>query len=176
MCESSSESDFQVDSDGCLRFRGRTNVPRDTELIRNILQEAHDSSMYIHPGSTKMYNDLKETYWWNVEMGSSYYGFCNRITSDSEEKDAIWIVRLHGVPLSIISNRDQKFTSRFWKKLQVALGTKLNLSTTFHPQTDGQSQRIIQTLEDMLQCCVLEFRGSWEAYLPLVEFAYNNIY
>ncbi|TYH01630.1 hypothetical protein ES288_A09G074600v1 [Gossypium darwinii] len=84
------------------------------------------------------------------------------------------IVRLHEVPISIISNRDPRFTSRFWKKLQEALGMKLNFSTAFHPQTDGQSKRVIQILEDMLRCCVLEFEGSWEKYLPLVEFAYNN--
>ena len=85
-------------------------------------------------------------------------------------------MRLHGVPLSIISDRDPRFTSRFWKKLQEALGTKLNFSTAFHPQTNGQSERVIQVLEDMLRCCVLEFQGSWERYLPLVEFAYNNSY
>ncbi|KAK5771897.1 hypothetical protein PVK06_048152 [Gossypium arboreum] len=84
------------------------------------------------------------------------------------------IVRLHGVPMSIISDRDLRFTSRFWKKLQEALGTKLNFSTAFPPQTDDQSERTVQVLEDMLRCCVLEFEGSWEKYLPLVEFAYNN--
>ncbi len=56
------------------------------------------------------------------------------------------------------------------------MGTKLNFSTAFHPQTDGQSERVIQILEDMLRCCVLEFGGSWERYLPLAEFAYNNSY
>ncbi|KAG8489226.1 hypothetical protein CXB51_017295 [Gossypium anomalum] len=84
------------------------------------------------------------------------------------------IVRLHGVPLSIISDRDPRFTLRFWKKLQEALGTKLSFSTVFHPQSDGQSERMIQILEDMLRSCILEFQGSWEKYLPLVEFAYNN--
>ena len=83
-------------------------------------------------------------------------------------------VRLHGVPISIVSDRDPRFTSRFWKKLQEALGTKLHFSTAFHPQTDGQSERIIQILEDMLRCCILEFSSSWERYLPLIEFAYNN--
>ena len=84
------------------------------------------------------------------------------------------IVRLHGVPISIVSDRDPRFTSRFWKKLQDALGTELHFSTAFHPQTDGQSERIIQILEDMLRCCILEFEGTWERYLPLIEFAYNN--
>ena len=69
------------------------------------------------------------------------------------------IVRLHGVPVSIVSDRDPKFTSRFWPSVQVALGTRLHFSTTFHPQTDGQSERTIQTLEDMLRGYVMEFKG-----------------
>ena len=85
------------------------------------------------------------------------------------------IVRLHRVPLSIIFGRDPRFTSRFWKKLHEALGTWLNFSTAFHPQTDGQSERVIQILEDMLRGCVIDFRGSWEDYLSLAEFAYNNV-
>ena len=84
------------------------------------------------------------------------------------------IVRLHGVPLSIVSDRDSRFTSRFWKELQSALGTKLKFSTTFHPQTDGQSERLIQVLEDMLRGYVMEFLGSWDRYIPLIEFSYNN--
>ena len=77
------------------------------------------------------------------------------------------IVSLHGVPVSIISDRDPRFTSRFWKRLMKELGVKLNLSTAFHPQTDGQSERTIQTLEDMLRSCVLRFKGHWNEYLPL---------
>ena len=86
------------------------------------------------------------------------------------------VVRLHGVPLSIVSDRDPRFTSRFWLSLQRELGTKLNFSTAFHPQTDGQSERTIQTLEDMLRACILEFRGSWDEHVALMEFAYNNQY
>ncbi|KAK5832718.1 hypothetical protein PVK06_016521 [Gossypium arboreum] len=86
------------------------------------------------------------------------------------------IVQLHGVLMSIISDRDPRFTSRFWKKLQEALGTRLDFSTAFHPQTDGQSERVIQILEDMLRGCIIDFRRSWEDYLPLAEFAYNNSY
>ena len=84
------------------------------------------------------------------------------------------IVRLHGVPRTIVSDRDPKFLSRFWEKLQEAFGSKLCLSTAFHPATDGQTERTIQTLEDLLRCCVLDFEGSWEDKLPMVEFAYNN--
>jgi transposase InsO family protein len=86
------------------------------------------------------------------------------------------IVRLHGVPKSIVSDRDPHFTSRFWMNLYKALGTKLRFSTAYHPQTDGQSKRTIQTLEDMLRACVLDFCGVWARYLPLIEFTYNNSY
>ena len=84
------------------------------------------------------------------------------------------IVRLHGILVSIISDRDPRFTSRFWGKLQEALGTRLNFSTAFHPQTDGQSERVIQILEDMLRSCVIDLEGSWDRHLALVEFVYNN--
>ncbi|GFZ15866.1 hypothetical protein Acr_25g0002750 [Actinidia rufa] len=84
------------------------------------------------------------------------------------------IIRLHGTPVSIVSDRDPRFMSKFWKSLQRALGTELSFSTAFHPQMDGQSERTIQTLEDMLRLCVLDFQGNWEMHLPLVEFAYNN--
>ncbi|KAL0287149.1 UNVERIFIED_CONTAM: Transposon Ty3-I Gag-Pol polyprotein [Sesamum calycinum] len=84
------------------------------------------------------------------------------------------IVRLHGVPVSIMSDRDPRFTSHFWESLQRALGTKLHFSTVFHPQTDGQSEKTIQTLEDMMSACIMEFKGNWDDHLPLMEFAYNN--
>ncbi|GJY63489.1 putative reverse transcriptase domain-containing protein [Tanacetum coccineum] len=86
------------------------------------------------------------------------------------------IVARHGVPVSIISDRDGRFTSRCWQTVQKALGTKLDMSTAYHPQTDGQSERTIQTLEDMLRACVIDFGGSWDVHLPLAEFSYNNSY
>ncbi|KAL0561655.1 hypothetical protein IC582_002095 [Cucumis melo] len=86
------------------------------------------------------------------------------------------IVSQYGVPVSIVSDRDSIFTSKFWPRLQNALGIKLHFSIAFHPQTDGQSERTIQTFEDMLRACVLQFKGSWDSQLPLVEFAYNNSY
>ncbi|GJT39320.1 retrovirus-related pol polyprotein from transposon TNT 1-94 [Tanacetum coccineum] len=86
------------------------------------------------------------------------------------------IVCRHGVPVSIISDRDSHFTSNFWRSLQKALGTNLDMSTAYRPQTDGQSERTIQTLEDMLRACVIDFGNSWDRHLPLVEFSYNNSY
>ncbi|KAJ9556410.1 hypothetical protein OSB04_011024 [Centaurea solstitialis] len=86
------------------------------------------------------------------------------------------VVRRHGVPVSIISDRDTRFTSRFWERFHADMGTRLHFSTAYHPQTDGQSECTIQTLEDMLRACVLDFGGSWDTYLPLAEFSYNNSY
>jgi len=139
-----------------------------------------------------------------MEMGSDYHGLCGRFAKSTRWPNSIWvvidrltksahfipfhiidfvpklakmyirdIVRLHGVPVSIVSDRDSRFTSRFWKCLH-ELGTNLNINTAYHPQTDGQSWRTIQILEDMLRLCVLDFKSKWIKYLPLVEFAYNN--
>ncbi|GKF99238.1 putative reverse transcriptase domain-containing protein, partial [Tanacetum coccineum] len=112
--------------------------------------------------------------------------FVTKLPRTSSGHDTIWvivdrltkseIVAKHGVPISIISDRDSRFTSRFWQSMQEALGTCLDMSTAYHLQTDGQSEHTIQTLEDMLRVCVLDFEESWDVHLPLVEFSYNNSY
>ncbi|GKF45148.1 reverse transcriptase domain-containing protein, partial [Tanacetum coccineum] len=86
------------------------------------------------------------------------------------------IVCRHGVLVSIILDRDSHFTSGFWRSLQKASSTNVNMSMTYHPKTDGQSERTIQTLEDMLRACMINFGSSWDRHLPLVEFSYNNSY
>ncbi|GJS97815.1 reverse transcriptase domain-containing protein [Tanacetum coccineum] len=86
------------------------------------------------------------------------------------------VVMRHGIPISIICDRDPRFASNFWRSLQKALGTNLDMSTAYHPQTNGQSERTIQTLEDMLRACVIEFGKGWVNHLPLVKFSYNNSY
>ena len=86
------------------------------------------------------------------------------------------IVCLHGVPKSIVSDRGSQFTSRFWEGLHEALGTVLNFSTAYHPQTDGQTERVNQVLEDMLQACALDYGKGWDKNLPYAEFSYNNSY
>ena len=86
------------------------------------------------------------------------------------------IVRLHGVLVSIVSDRVPRFTAHFWKSFQKVMGTQLMMSTAFHPQKDGQSEMTIQVLEDMLRARILDLKGSWEEPLPLVEFGYNNSY
>ncbi|GJU31424.1 putative reverse transcriptase domain-containing protein [Tanacetum coccineum] len=86
------------------------------------------------------------------------------------------VVIRHGIPVSIICDRDPRFASNFWRSLQKALGTNLDMSTAYHPQTDGQRERTIQNLEDMLRACVIDFGNGWIKYFPLVEFSYNNSY
>nr|GFB96784.1 putative reverse transcriptase domain-containing protein [Tanacetum cinerariifolium] len=86
------------------------------------------------------------------------------------------VVMRHGIPVSIISDRDPRFASNFWRSLQNALGTRLDMSTAYHPETDGQSERTIQTLEDMLCACAIDFGKGWVNHLPLVKFSYNNSY
>ncbi|GJS95018.1 putative reverse transcriptase domain-containing protein [Tanacetum coccineum] len=86
------------------------------------------------------------------------------------------VVTRHGMPVSISCDRDPRFASIFWRSLQNALGTNLDMSTAYHPQTDGQSERTIQTLEDMLRACAIDFGKGWVNHLPLVEFSYNNSY
>nr|GEV23106.1 reverse transcriptase domain-containing protein [Tanacetum cinerariifolium] len=86
------------------------------------------------------------------------------------------VVSRHGVPVSIISDRDNRFTSHFWQSLQKALGTQLDMSTSYHPQTDGQIERTIQKLEDMLRACVIDLEKGWHRHSPLVEISYNNSY
>ncbi|GJY78062.1 reverse transcriptase domain-containing protein [Tanacetum coccineum] len=86
------------------------------------------------------------------------------------------IVARHAIPASIIYDHDGRFTSNFWKSFQKALGTDISMSTAYHPETDGQSEKTIQTLEDMLRACVIDFRKGWVKHLPLAEFSYNNSY
>ncbi|GJT77488.1 putative reverse transcriptase domain-containing protein [Tanacetum coccineum] len=215
---------FEVRSDGTRYFDKRIWLPRYGGLRNLIMHESHKSKYSIHPGSDKMYQDMKQLYWWpNMKADiATYVSKCltcakvkaehqkpsgllqqpeipvwkwERITMDfivglprtPSGYDSIWVIvdRLtksahflpvkttdsmekltqlylkeivcrHGVPISIISDRDSKFASRFWRSLQGALGTQLDMSTAYHPQTDGQSERTIQTLEDMLRAAPFE--------------------
>ena len=237
-------TDYAIDESGGLLYKSRLCVPNDMDLRKKILYECHNTVFTMHPGGNKMYQDMKQYYWWRGMKKdiSEYVSKCltcqqvkaehqvpsdllnplpipklkwDNITMDfvsgfpltQRKHNAVWVIvdrltkfahflpvrldysmdrlvelyvseifKLHGIPLSIVSDRDPRFTSRFWKELQSAFGTRLNFSTVFHPQTNGQSERVIQVLEDMLQGCVLDFSGSWDRYIPLMEFAYNNSY
>ncbi|KAA3480573.1 DNA/RNA polymerases superfamily protein [Gossypium australe] len=188
-CESNVESDIQISPDGCLMFRDRVCVPRDDELIRKILHEAHSGcfmkkeipefvSRYLSCQQMKAEHQVPSgllqpimVFEWKWDMITM--DFVTGLPLTSKKKDAVWVVvdRLtkstHFIPIRDLHHG-------FGKKLQESLGTKLSFSTGFHSQTDGQSERLVQILEDMFRCCVLEFRGNWEKYLSLVEFAYNN--
>jgi hypothetical protein len=86
------------------------------------------------------------------------------------------VLCLHGVPKTIVSDRESQFVARFWEQLHASLGTHLIHSSAYHPQTDGQIERVNQILEDMLRACVMEYPGSWDKNLPWAEFSYNNSY
>nr|GFD31847.1 putative reverse transcriptase domain-containing protein [Tanacetum cinerariifolium] len=86
------------------------------------------------------------------------------------------VVTRHGIPVLIISDHDSRFASNFWRSLQNALGTRLDMSTTYHPETDGQSERTIQTIKDMLRVRAIDFGKGWVNHLPLVELSYDNNY
>ncbi|GJS73783.1 putative reverse transcriptase domain-containing protein [Tanacetum coccineum] len=127
---------------------------------------------HMKPSGLLQQPEIPEWKWEKVTMD-----FVSGLPRTPSGYDSIWeIVCRHGVPVSVISDRDSLFTSRFWVSLQKALGTQLDLSTAYHPETDGQSERTIQTLEDMLRACVIDFGSSWDRHLPLVEFSYNNSY
>ncbi|GJX36140.1 putative reverse transcriptase domain-containing protein [Tanacetum coccineum] len=169
-----------------LKAQGEVSKDLKISSVRGIrkliLDEAHTSKYSIHPGVDKMYYDLRDLYWWpeipEWKWEKITMDLVTKLPKSSGGYDAIWVVvdRLtksaHFLPI----HRDGRFASHLWQALQKALGTKLNMSTTYHPETHGQSERTIQTLEDMLRACVMDFGGSWDTHLPLVEFSYNNSY
>ncbi|GJS24861.1 putative reverse transcriptase domain-containing protein [Tanacetum coccineum] len=231
-------------ADGTLCFNGRSWLPCYGDLRTVIMHESHKLKYSIHPGSDKMYQDMKKLYWWpNMKANIATYVskcltcakvkaehqrpsgllvqpkipewkwdnntmyFVTKLPKSSQGYDTIWVIvdRLtksaifvpmretdpmdklarmylkevvmrHGIPVSIICDRDPRFASNFWRSLQNALGTNLDMSTAYHPQTDRQSERTIQTLEDMLRACAIDFGKGWVNQLPLVEFSYNNSY
>ncbi|WMV33598.1 hypothetical protein MTR67_026983, partial [Solanum verrucosum] len=154
-----------LDAEGVLNFKGRICVPRVDCLIQKLLTESHGSRYSIHPCVTKMYRDLKRIHWW-PGMKKDIAEFVAKCQNYQQVKYE------HQRP----ADRSTQFTSKFWRKLHDKLGTQLTFSTTFHPQTEGRSERTIQVLEDMLRACVLDFGGNWDKFLPLCEFSYNNSY
>jgi transposase InsO family protein len=104
------------------------------------------------------------------------FGLPSKTGCDNVELYIARILRLHGVPKTIVSDRGPQFISKFWEELHKSLGTKLLHSLVYHPQTSGQTKRVNQILEDMLRACVLEILHKWDDCLPLAEFPYNNSY
>ncbi|GJY17291.1 putative reverse transcriptase domain-containing protein, partial [Tanacetum coccineum] len=235
---------LELRADGTLCLHGRSWLPCYGDLRSVIMHESHKLKYSIHPGSEKIYQDVKKLYWWpNMKADITTYvskcltcarvkaehqrppgllvqpeipewkldnitmDFITKLPKSSQGFDTIWlimdrltksahflpirendpldklarlylnrIVARYGIPASIICDRDGRFTSNFWRSFQKALGTDLSMSTVYHLETDSQSKRTIQTLEDMLRACVIDFGKGWVKHLPLAEFSYNNSY
>jgi hypothetical protein len=235
---------FRQDGKGILWFGDRLVVPKNPELRKKILDEAHLSKFSMHTGSNKMYHDLRSLYWWTrmkreIAKYVSECDTCQRVKAShlkvagtlqplpipswkwedvcmdfivglpntSRHHDSIWvivdrltktthfllvhtthktekyaeiyidqIVRLHGIPKTIVSDRGGLFVARFWERLHKSLGTTVIRSSAYHPQTDGQTERVNQILEDMLRACVLHYGKNWDKCLSLAEFSYYNSY
>ncbi|GJY36240.1 putative reverse transcriptase domain-containing protein [Tanacetum coccineum] len=231
-------------ADGTLCFYDRSWLPCYGDLRTVIMHESYKSKYSIHPGSDKMYQEMKKLYWWpNIKANIATYvskcltcakvkaehqrpsellvqpnitqwkwdnitmDFVMKLLKSSQGYDTIWVIidRLtksaifvpmretnpmekmarmylkevvtrHGIPVSIICDRNPRFASNFWRSFQKDLGTNLDMSTAYHPQTNWQSKRTIQTLEDMLRACAINFGKGWVKHLSLVEFSYNNSY
>ncbi|GJV86345.1 putative reverse transcriptase domain-containing protein [Tanacetum coccineum] len=206
--------------DGTLCLNGRSWIPCFSNLRELIMHESHKSKYSVHPGSDKMYQDLKKLYWWpNMKAEIATYvskcltcakvkaecqkpsgllvqpvipvwkwenitmDFVTKLPKTSTGQDTIWVIvdRLtKSAHFLLMKETDsmEKLTRQYLKEksLNEALGTQLDISTAYHPQTDGQSERTIQTLEDMLRACVMDFGKGWDRHLPLVEFSYKNSY
>ncbi|GJV94782.1 putative reverse transcriptase domain-containing protein [Tanacetum coccineum] len=148
--------------DGSL-YKNQSWLPFFGGLRDLIMHESHKSKYSMHPD----------------HLTKSAYFIPTKATDSMETLTRLYIkeiVSRHRVTISIISDRNSHFTSRFWQSMQNALGTQLDMSTAYHLETRGQSERTIQTLEDMLRLCVIDFGKGWERHLPLVEFSYNNSY
>ncbi|KAM6542928.1 hypothetical protein CsatB_007375 [Cannabis sativa] len=161
--------DFSISDSGMLLFKARGCVPDNTELKKEILDEAHttqwkweDIAMDLVVGLSRTIG-MYDSVWVLVDRFTKSAHFLPiKVTYTIDQYADLYvkeIVRLHGIPKCIISDRDPKFTSKFWVSLQKAMGTNLKFSTAFHPRIDGQSERTIQILEDLLRACVMDFGG-----------------
>ncbi|GKD06523.1 putative reverse transcriptase domain-containing protein, partial [Tanacetum coccineum] len=174
-------------SDRALYYLDRIWVPLKGDVRTLIMDEAHKSKYSVHLGADKMYYDLRDRYWWpGMKKDIVVYvriamDFVTKLPRTSSGHDTIWVIvnrftkSTHFLPMRDDYKMD-RLARLYPNEIAEALGTRLDMSTAYHPQTDGQSKRTIQTLKDMLRACVLDFRGSWDVHLPLVKFSYNNRY
>ncbi|GJV87428.1 putative reverse transcriptase domain-containing protein [Tanacetum coccineum] len=182
-------------ADRTLCLHGKSWLPCYGDLRSVIMHESHKSKYSIHPSSEKMYQDVKKLYWW-PNMKADIAAYVSKLTlqnlpilpireNDPLDKLArLYLKRIlarHEIPASIICDRDGRFTSNFWKSFQIALGTDINMSTVYHPETNGQCAEINfnfppKLSRNMLRACVIDFVKGWVKHLPLAEFSYNNSY
>nr|GEU69234.1 reverse transcriptase domain-containing protein [Tanacetum cinerariifolium] len=174
---------FEFRPDGTRYFGNRVWLPRFDGLRNLVMHESHKSMYSIHPGSDNMYQDLKPLYWWlNMKADiATYVSKCLTWAKvKAEHQKPSGLLQQPEIPVWKWERITMDFVSGLprtpSRSLQEALGTNLDMSTAYHPQTNGQSERTIQTLEDMLCACVIDFGSSWDRHLPLVEFSCNNSY
>jgi hypothetical protein len=235
---------FHEDANGFLWFKNHLVVPKDFDLHCKTMDGAHCSRYSTHPGTNKMYQDLKKNFWWtrmkreiakymaecdtyrrvkvdhlrtvrNLQPLSVpkwkwediYMDFIMGLPCTSRGHDLIWVIvdRLtklahfipigrsyrarqyaelyivhivcyHRIPKTIISDRGYIFVAHFWEQLHECLGTHLIRSSAYHPQTDGQTERVNQIIEDILHGYAMNDSLKWDQHLPLTEFSYNNSY
>jgi hypothetical protein len=174
---------FRKYDQGIVWFNNRIVVPKNEEICQQILNEAHLSRYSIHPGSTKMYQDLKQHYWWTkMKIEIARYvakcDTCRRVkaihmkTAGPLQSLPIPTWKWEDISMDFILGLPRT-TKGYDSK---ALDTKLLHSSAYHPQTSGQTERVNQILEDMLRACALEFPQKWDDCLLLAEFSYNNSY
>ncbi|GKC69583.1 putative reverse transcriptase domain-containing protein, partial [Tanacetum coccineum] len=172
-------------ADGTLCLNSRSWLPYYGDLRFVVMHESHNSKYSIHPGSEKIYQDMKKLYWWpnmkaNIATYVSKCLTCAKVNDEHQRPSGLLVQpaipkwKWDNIMMDFITKLP-KSTHGFntiWK----ALGTDLSLSTVYHLETDGQSERTIQTLEDMLRACVIDFGKGWVKHLPLAKFSYNNSY
>nr|GEU62364.1 putative reverse transcriptase domain-containing protein [Tanacetum cinerariifolium] len=174
---------FEFRPDGTRCFGNHVWLPRFGGLRNLVMHESHNSKYSIHSGSDKMYQDLKPLYWWpNIKADIAMYVSkcltCAKVKAEHHkpsgllQQPQIPVWKWERIAMDFVSGLPRTPSG----SIQEALGTNLDMSTAYHPQTEGQSERTIQTLEDVLRACVIDFGSSWDRHLPLVEFSYHNSY